>query len=81
MIRAAALAPADPSAQDRRVASAATKMEARARQGLRKKQAEEGVEAGESVGRYGGESFIVAGEKSGPADSEALVGTLLDVTV
>jgi len=81
VIRAAALAPADPSAQDRRVASAATKMEARARQGLRKKQAEEGVEAGESVGRYGGESFIVAGEKSGPADSEALVGTLLRARV
>ena len=39
-VRAAALAPADPSGQDRQVAAAATKMEAQARQELAVEQAE-----------------------------------------
>ncbi len=41
VIRAAALAPANPSSQDRSVAAAATKMETQARQELRQAQAEE----------------------------------------
>ena len=38
VVRAAALAPADPSAQDRAVAAAATQMEAQARQDLQEQQ-------------------------------------------
>ena len=41
VIRAAAMAPANPSAQDRSVAAAAAKMEAQARLELRQKQTEE----------------------------------------
>ncbi len=40
VIRAAAQAPADPSGQDRRVAAAATQMEANARQEIREQQVE-----------------------------------------
>lgn len=41
VVRAAALAPAEPSAQDRAVAASATKMEIQARQELREKQQQE----------------------------------------
>ena len=41
VVRAAALAPAEPSAQDRAVAASATKMEIQARQELREKQQKE----------------------------------------
>lgn len=41
-IRSAALAPGDPSAQDRRVAAQASQLEAEARQELQKARAEEG---------------------------------------
>jgi hypothetical protein len=44
VVRAAALAPAEPSAQDRAVAAAATKLEAQALQELREKQAGEATD-------------------------------------
>ncbi len=52
VIRAAALAPANPSGQDRSVAAAASKMEAHARQELRKKQTvqEQDEQPGEEYG-------------------------------
>jgi len=45
-IRAAALAPSDPSDQDRAVAAAAAQLEAQARQELAQQKAEEGAQAG-----------------------------------
>ena len=48
VVRAAAMAPANPSAQDRSVAAAAAKMEAQAQRELRQKQTEE--KEGESSG-------------------------------
>ena len=47
VVRAAALAPAEPSAQDRAVAASATKMEIQARQELREKQQKEASGEGE----------------------------------
>lgn len=63
-IRSAALAPADPSAQDRAVASRASRMEAQARQALAQRQADETSRANEQAvqalepanGTEGGES-------------------------
>ncbi len=48
-IRSTALAPADPSAQDHRVAAAATQMEIEARMALAKQQSEQ-IRSGERVG-------------------------------
>ena len=56
VIRAAALAPAEPSAQDRRIAAAASRMEAEARLELRQQQQtdeEEEAEAGRFEGFLG----------------------------
>jgi hypothetical protein len=61
-IRQAALAPADPSAQDRKVAAEATRMEAEARAELiQKRQREEGAIGNGAYGRYSGreESILV----------------------
>jgi len=57
VIRAAALAPANPSAQDRSIAAAANKMETQAQQELRQQQIEE-QEAGQSGEEYGGELLL-----------------------
>jgi len=48
-IRAAALAPADPSAQDRAVAASATALEAQAQQELQKEEQEEGASKEENT--------------------------------
>ena len=54
IIRAAANAPAEPSAQDRQVAAAATKMEADARQELRRQEETEKTEDAETEGNTAG---------------------------
>ena len=53
VIRQAALAPADPSSQDRSVATAAGKMEAEARRELRQQEQEERGEGGEQQREIG----------------------------
>lgn len=69
-VRRAALAPAEPSPQDRSVAAAASQMEARARSEINEERAEEATE--------GGESGDTAGSASGtepsslPMEEEAL---------
>lgn len=62
-IRAAALAPADPSAQDLRVAAQATRMAAEARQELA--AASGSPEAGRVGAAYGGESMGASGASAG----------------
>ena len=87
VIRAAAMAPADPSAQDRRVAAAATKMEAEARQELRKKeQTEAEGEAWSTTATSARSSSATAASAASPsargtsAESgfEESLGTLFD---
>lgn len=65
-IRQAALAPADPSAQDRQVASFATRMEMEARMELAQKAAEERASAGSERGSRAVGAYQAAGgvEKS-----------------
>ncbi len=77
VIRAAAMAPADPSAQDRRVAAAATKMEAQARQELRKKQQ---TEAEETSAEVDGSAAAASGAAEASRDNgfEEFVGMLFD---
>ncbi|MBN2476999.1 MAG: hypothetical protein JXB62_20495 [Pirellulales bacterium] len=85
VIRAAALAPANPSAQDRRVAATATKMEAQARQELRRLRAEgkqEGTDgAGEAAeaGSIRVHGALGQGYGEGSGKSAGSVGTLLNV--
>ncbi len=77
VIRAAAMAPASPSAQDRQVAAAAAKMEVRAQQELRRKQIEEQEEVDEAAGENDPETFGVAAADD-RNEAEQLTGTLLD---
>ncbi|RZT90273.1 SprA family protein [Azospira oryzae] len=69
-IRAAAMAPADPSPQDRRVAAGAARLESSARAEQAKEQATEAAAAQEGSGSTGG----VSGEQaSAPVAAEAAV--------
>ncbi|NQU25130.1 MAG: hypothetical protein HQ567_27910 [Candidatus Nealsonbacteria bacterium] len=77
VIRAAAMAPASPSAQDRQVAATAAKMEVRAQKELRRKQVEEQEEAGETAGANDPETFSVT-DADDRDEAEQLVGTLFD---
>jgi|GEM_PF-1304825 len=73
-IRSAALAPADPSAQDRAVASRASRMESQARQALAREQAEESSAAMASASEAaqsadsGSEAEAVEGLETGGPD-------------
>ena len=70
-IKSAALAPAQPSAQDRQVAAQAGQMEAAARQEKAKPDEEDAVEAGDAAGERSGESRasgVDAPEKTGTGE-------------
>ncbi len=76
VVRSAALAPANPSAQDRSVAAAATKMETLARQEFRQQQIEQKQQE-EPSGEYGNGPLVVSGATHSRNRQEA-VGSLLD---
>lgn len=77
VVRRAAQAPAEPSSQDRSVASAAARMESQARQELAKQRQEEsrGADEGGSRGEVGGTAPAQHGAQTESPDQEEIKST------
>jgi len=79
-IRAAALAPSDPSDQDRAVAAAAAQLEAQARQELTQQKAEEGTQAGAPTELSGSNQEAEPRQTDKAQQAAALYGAIASAT-